>query len=539
MSFTPIKFVFTPPPTIPSQAILAPSTNVVGTAVPVSTIFGTTIAASSNAAALVTRLSDLSATAAYLQQALLSLVQSLGVTFDLSSNPDLGRALSRIYNVTTPPASMDMQMYVTLLETDINFLQFDLLNPPDSPVQIQPFQRADVKLATKTFENSLIASGMYNQTTPILLRSLIGDQVIFNSWTNTLMQYPILAVPQQTPVQLATSATPTSSSTRDLNGSSVDVSDALSDTMNNLLDQWQSSYAGIYNVVASPDPTETALPSIVSTLTTQPSSDLNRMLTMLQNLIAFQQQPALQQAHDSGDNLVLPQLISDVVSHAGNLDFMTQVVVGPSSNFTGSMGTLMTAISAVNIGSILGVGLTGAVSTASGGYNVPLPTPAQAAAVAGLPEGLQILGANVAWSQNESTRQNALIMQSIQRLGFRRLANQGNQTELLTSLKSLSSSISIINSLLQSNANTPTASGNTNSLNTSTPTPQVGLSSLGTLISSLQSQSGSSYSLDGSTLVVTPPQIPTAPTNVQAILTQGGVNQITTQALQTPITLNV
>jgi hypothetical protein len=222
------------------------------------------------------------------------------------------------------------------------------MNATDSPAEILPTQRADVGLVVKAFQNSLIASGVYNQTVPILLNSLSGDQVIFNSITNALMQYPILAVPQQTPSQLAQTTTSTGSSDRDLNGSSVDVSPALSGLLNGILDQWQNSYAGIYQVVASPDPTETALPSVVATLSTQPSSDLNRLSTMLQNLIAFQNTPALQQASDSADNQILPKLISQVVVHATNLDYMTQVAVTPSLTFTGSMGSLMATISTVN-----------------------------------------------------------------------------------------------------------------------------------------------------------------------------------------------
>lgn len=539
MSFEPIKFTFTPPPTIPSQAVLAPSTNPVGTAIPVSNQFGTTIAAGSKAAGLVTRLSDLSATVSYLQQALTSLVKSLGVTFDLSANPDLGRALARIYNVTTPPSAMDMEMYINLLEADISFLRFDLLNPADSSVQIQPLQRADVGLAAKTFENSLLSTGIYNQTLPVLLRSMLGDQVIFDSWTSTLLKYPILSVPQKSPAQLASSASPTGSSDRDLNGSSIDVSDSLSELMNGILDQWENSYAGIYKVVASPDPTETALPSVVATLSSQPSSDLIRLSTLLQNLLAFQHQPAMQTAHDSADNLVVPRLLSDVVGHTGNMDYVSQVVTGPANNFTGPMGALMSLLSSVNPGSILGVGLTGAVGQAAGGFS-PLPlTQTQLKTLAGLPQGLQILGANVAWSQTEAQRQNTLMQKSIQRLSFRRLSNQGSQTELLTSMKSLSSSIGIIKSILQSGSNAPVVSGNTTSLNTSVVSPVIGLESFGTLVDSLQSQSGSSFALDGDTLVVTPPSIPTAPPNVQSLLARGGVNQITTQSLRTSVDFKV
>jgi hypothetical protein len=539
VSFEPIKFTFTPPPTIPSQAILVPSTNPVGVAIPVSNQFGTTIAAGSKAASLITRLSDLSATASYLQQALTALVKNLGVTFDLSANPDLGRALARIYNVTTPPPAMDMQMYISLLEADINFLQFDLLNPVDSSVQVVPLHRADVGLAAKTFENDLLSAGVYNQSLPVLLRSMMGDQVIFNSWTNALLKYPILSVPQKTPAQLATSANPTGSSGRDLNGSSVDVSDSLSELMNGILDQWENSYAGIYKVVASPDPTEVALPSIVATLSSQPSSDLIRLVTMLENLIAFQHQPSLKSAHDSVDNFIMPRLLSDIVGHAGNLDYVSQVATGPASNLTGSMGSLMASLSSINPGSILNVGLTGTVGQAAGGFNHPPLTQAQVKALAGLPEGLQILGANVAWAQKESVRQNTLIQKSIQRLGFRRLSNQGSQTELLSSMKSLSSSIGIIKSILQSGSNTPVASGNTTSLNTNVVAPVIGLESFGTLVDSLQSQSGSSFALDGDTLVVTPPSIPTASPRVQALLARGGVNQITTQALRTPVDFRV
>lgn len=539
MSFKPIKFSYTPPPTLPPQSVLQPSTNPVGTAVTTSSAFGSSAAANSNAAALVTRLSNLNDTAIYLQQAILSLVQGLGVTFDLAANPDLGRALAQIYNVLDPPTAMDMTMYTELLQTDINFLRFDLLNSSDSPVQIQPLQRANVSLASKAFESALINTGQYNQTIPILLRSLQGDQVIFDSLTSTLMNYPILSVPQLTPAQLATTQNPSSSSDRDLNGASVDVSDALSEQLNGVLDQWQQSYAGIYQVVASPDPTETSLPSVVAALSTQPTSDLNRMIAMLQNLTALQHQPAIKSAHDSVDNQLLPRLFSDVGSHAGNLDYINQVAVGPSAGFGGAIGTLQSTMASFNIGSILNVGITGSVSVAAGGYKPPPITASQQQTLNGIPEGLQILSANLSWSQSASTRQSETVSAAIQRLSLRKLTNQGNTTEFLTSLKSLSSSLGIIQSIVKSGANNPTAVGNTTSLNTSAVTPNVGLQSFGTLVGSLSSQSGSAYSVDGNTLVITPPAIPTAPPNVQAVLQSGGVNQITTQQLRVPINLSV
>jgi len=540
MSFEPIKFVYTPPPTIPPLAVFAPSVNPVGSAVAVSTEFGSTAAANSNAAALVTRLKNLGATSAYLQSAILGLTPTLGVNFDLASNPDLGRALARVYNTTTPPSAMNMPMYTQLLSADISFQQFDLLNPPlGSPAQIEPIQRADVTLITKTFENTLIASGQYNQTLPVLLRSLSGDQVVFNSVTIALNAYPILAVPQLTPAQLATSQTPNTSSSRDLNGASTDVSDSLAGMLNAVLDQWTNSYAGIYQVVATPDPTETALPSVVATLSSQPSSDLTRLSTMLANLIATEQQPAIQNAHDSVDNLIVPRLLSDVASHATNLDYMMQIAVTPSTSFTSLLGGVMATLKSINPGSILNVGLTGSVGVAAGGYNPPPLTPAQEAAVSGLPEGLQILGANISWAQSSATNQSTVIGQSIQRLGLRRTTNQGNMTEFLTSLKSLSSSVGIINALLQSGANSPASSGNSTSLNTGTVNPNNSLQSFGTLISSLPSQSGSSYALDGNTLTIIPPAIPVAPPNVQLVLAQGGVQQVTTQTLQTQVNFTV
>lgn len=535
-----IKFARIPPPTLPPVAVVNPSGISVGVPAAISSQFGSPQAAASNAAALVMRLSNLTATAAYLMQSIQVLTMTLGVQFDFTKNPDLGRALAQIYNTTTPPTSMNMSMYTALLEAQMSFLQFDLLNPPISAsVQIQPLQRANIGTVASAFEDALISTGVYNQTLPVLLRSLAGDQIIFNSMTTALMGYPILAVPQLTPAQLAASQIPTDSSASPLNGSTVDVSPDLNDTLNTALDQWQASYAGVYNLVASPDPIETALPSVVATLSAQPTSNLQRLSSMLSNLVAMQQQPAIKQLSDSADNVLVPRLLSDTSGHATDLDYVNQVAVNPSttSGFGGSLGTLMSSLASFNIGSILGVGITGAVSTQAGGYNSATPTPSQAAATAGIPEGLQILSANITWAQNQSKSQQTLVHVSIQRLSLRKTSNQGDTTEMLTSMKSLSSSIGIIQSLLQAGSTTPMPSGNTTSLNTGTATPNASLASFGTLVSSLPSQSGSSYALDGNTLVITPPAIPTAPANVQATLTAGGVNQITTQALQVPINL--
>jgi len=535
----PIKFSYTPPPTIPSQAELAPSSVTIVPTTAVSNQFNSPQAAASNAAALVILLQNLSATSAYLQSVIMALYPTLGVQLDLASSPDVALALSRIYNTATPPSALSLTQYATLLATDMAFTQFALMTPADSPVQIQPLQQADVSLVTKTFEKALISSGVYDQTSPVLLRSLAGDQILFNSITSTLMQYPILAVNQQSPAQAAATSTASSTSSRALNGSIVDVSDTLTSTITTALNRWQSNYAGIYNTLASPDPTETALPSVVSTLASQPNSDLLRVSTMLTNLLATQHQPALQQSHDSVDNFVVPQLLSDTTSFAGDLDFMNQVAVGPSSNFGGSLGTLMSTMSTVNPGTVLNVGLTGSVATAAGGPNPPTLTPTQSSSLSSIPPGLQIMGANISWSQSAAVAQNNLIIQSFQRLAFRKSVNQGNQTEVLTSMKSISSVIGIVQSLLQSQANTPTARGNTTSLNTGIITPPTSLQSVGTLISSVPSQSGSSYAVDGNTLIITPPTIPTAPANVQAVLTGGGVKQFTTLSFSTPINLGI
>lgn len=541
-SSKPIKFKYTPPPTLPPQAVIIPSSIQTTVAAAVSNQFGSPQAAASNAAALVTQLGNLTATAVYLMQCIEALTTTLGVQFNFSQNPDLGRALAQIYNTATPPTSMNMAMYVNLLQAEMSFLQFDLLNPPAlSSVQIQPLQRANIVVASSAFEDALISSGVYDQTLPVLLRSLASDQVTFGVMTTALMTYPILSVPQLTPAQLAASQTPTDSSASPLNGSTVDVGDSLNAVLTTALNQTTASYAGIYNLVASPDPTETALPSVVSTLAAQPASNLTRLLSMLSNLIAFTQQPTIKQLANSADNILVPRLLSDTTSHAVNLDYVSQVAVTPSTSagLTGTLGMLMSALASFNIGSILGVGITGAVATSAGGYNSAIPAPTQAAVTAGLPEGLQIMAANIAWSQNQHMSQQQLVQSSLQRLSLRKTSNQGDTTEMLTSMKSLSSAIGVIQSLLQAGSSTPSATGNTTSLGTSTPTPNASLTSFGTLISSLPSQSGSSYALDGNTLVITPPAIPTAPATVQATLKSGGVNQITTQALQVPITLGV
>lgn len=536
MSFKKIQFNFTPPPTVISAGVIVPG--IISESSSSSTSFGSTSAANSNAAKLVTRLSNLSDTSAYLQSVIQSLASALGVTFDLSANPELGRALSRIYNTNTPPSSMDMTMYASLLEADINFTRFDLLNPITSSIQISPIQRADISLASKSFENALVSTGTFNQTLPVLLRSLQADQLIFDQWITAINKYPILSVPQLTPSQLVSS--PSSDlSNRPLNGSVIDVGTDLNDTLNTALDSWQSSYAGIYIVAASPDPIEVALPSVVTTLSDQPISDLVRLSTTLSNLIGFIQQPQLQQSHDSADNLIVPRLLSDVGLHATNLDFINQVAAGPSSSFTGSLGVLLNQLAPINPGQILNPGLTGLISSQSGGVSVPVTSLAQQAILDAIPEGLKIFAANAKWSANESMRQGDFVGQSIQRLSQRKVLNQGNQTELLSSLKSLSSTISLIQSLLGASKQPLSSLGNNISLNTNVALPSLGLQSFSTLIGSLTSQSGSTFAVDGSTLVITPPSIPVASDTVQGVLEEGGVDQFTARSLQIPISLEV
>jgi hypothetical protein len=95
MSFSPWKFARNPPLTVPSPSAI-PSV------VPTSTTGGGTATNTSRATVLSANLTDLAGTAIYLQSLILSLTKGLGITVNIASNPDLGRALSAIYGAIPP-----------------------------------------------------------------------------------------------------------------------------------------------------------------------------------------------------------------------------------------------------------------------------------------------------------------------------------------------------------------------------------------------------------------------------------------------------
>lgn len=528
MSFKKIEFNYIPPPTVQATAVLS-TVPVVVSESSVSQ-FGSRAADNSNAADISTRLSRLNSTASYLQDVLKSLTPNLGVNFNLNNNPELGRALSRIYNTSTPPESMDLDMYLELLHTDLDFTRFDLLNGNDSTIQANPIQRTDVQLATKAFEDSLLSTGNYKQTTPILFRSLQGDQLIFEQLGQSIQTFPILSKPQIS--TLESTANNSTSTVTD----SMDLSSDSHAMLSPVLDKWGQSYAATYKMLVTPDPVETALPGVVGSLNGLNISNILQIKVLLESLVSLVHIASLKQVYNSSDNIILPRMLSDVGSHAFNMDFMKQIGSGIKNTVTGGFSTILSKLESINIGQVIGLGLTPVVSVAAGGYLKNIPTNEQVALLSNVSAGIKLFAANVKWSNNEMARQSDFTSQSIQRLGIRKVKNQGDQVELLNSMKSINSSVNILQSIVDTSNTQVTSADSVIHPDTSF---HAGLQSFNTLVGSVKSPSNSSYSVDGDTLVINPPSIPTASAEVQSVLADGGINQISTADLRVPIDLEV
>ena len=510
MSFKKIVFNYIPPPTIPSQLGIGPGVSNPPSVI-TPTLSGTLGAAYQNSRAgqLVQRLQDLKATETYLQSCVVSLCQGLGVSVSPTSDPDLTRSLSRIYNTPDQVPAISLDMYRNLLQAEMDIMRVDMGLDPTSGLQVSPVQRLDINLATSNFEKTIAADGGYKTSLPLFLPILSGDGIIFGNMTAQLQDYPVLR-------------------NNDPNG--VDVSQPIADMLNDVADRQTAVYGTMYNTMAGPGPFGLSIPPAVVNLAGNTLNQLGSILGMLGSLVAIFHKPAQAALAVSLNVTILPRLISDMTGHLFNLDKFIQMAVNPVALLNTGIGAVMGQIPQP-YGSILGAGLTPlflqaemsaqqqALQQQLRSKTPPLPP------ISSLPSSLLTMGAALKFSSEQTQLHATDVKTNTSKAMDRRLNESGNQVEVTSSLQSVETMTGVIQALMSTKSSgaqvaTPTGSPSN-------------LSVVGQVIGNLKVNTGTSYTVQGSSLVLTPSTLPQPSTQVSTVLKSGGATIVGPNSLIT------
>ena len=496
MSFDKIVFNYISPPTVPTPlSVVVPPTPTIAA----ETLLGPAYQ-NSKAGQLVQTLQNLKATAGYISDAVSSLLSGIGVNVSVATEPELSIALCRMYNSAQAIPAISLDMYKNMLQAKMDITRADLYLDPNSPLQVSPVQRADIQLTTNSFEKALAADGTYKSALGLILNQTAGDSLLFDNMTAGLLDYPVLR-------------------NNDSNG--VDVGASVEAMINDVANRYTSTYAATYTMIASPGPFGLAIPPAVLILSEHSLNQLGQIFYLLHSLKAIFNNP-IQGALAIGLNsVILPRLLSDLSNHLFIVDRFVQMACNPTGLLNAGIGRAMGQLPPP-YGNILGVGLTPLLLSAemSGQQKAlqqqirtkgTLPT---IPSLAGLPEGMLHMAATL----NYSIEQNKIHAQAIQvntsKAMDRRLNETGNSIELMSHLKEMEDMMRVVESLMSTKS-----AGATVTPPSGTPS---NLQVVGQVVGGLKSTTGTSYSVQGNNLVLTPATIPVPNAQVSAVLQKGG-----------------
>jgi hypothetical protein len=524
MAFESIQFKYTPPPTV-SAAISAAQA-----AVPVSLAAGGSMANSGNATAsasaagkLIARLADLLDTNQYLQQVILAMSTGLGIEFDPSVDPETSRALQTIYSNLPVPTSLTVSMYNRMLDAKMTALQIESGLGTGTAYETNPFQASAVTQINQTIESGLVNSGKSQYQTALLLGPLKGDAVLFNNMTAQLSQYPVIASP----------GTP-SIATNNPNQISIlgqDVSPALASTMNSSLDSFQSSYASVYQLTAGVGIVAQDVNNVLNQFFLEPPTNLVRMIPMLQALQGFSQGPRLDSIVNGMTGTVFVQLIAEAAGMVIMADRFMQTAVQPLKGSTSNIGQMVSQIQAaaamanvmVNGARQSFVNTTGGLKGCSLAYNSGLPTAPVSSSALVPASTFQVPGAgpmtpgHLDWA-NTTVRNRVMVLQeSFQKLLNRRTGDMNTQMDIIASTQALNTLTQLAKAVMTYNSSQP-AVGATNSVTQTAAVSQI--------LSGMSSTTGTSFVVTNGQMQAVSLTVPAPPSNVQTVLTKGGVNLI-------------
>jgi hypothetical protein len=530
MAFESIQFKYAPPPTVAAALPIAQATQ------PVSLATGTSLTNSGNAAAsasaagkLIARLADLLDTNQYLQQVILATSTGLGIEFDPSVDPETARALQTIYSNLPVPTSLTISMYNRMLDAKMTVLQIESGLGTGTAYETNPFQNSAVTQINQAIESGLVSSGQSQFQTALLLGPLKGDAVLFNNMTAQLSQYPVIASPGTPSI--------TANNPNQISILGQDVSPALASTLNSSLDSFQSSYASVYQLTAGVGVVAQDVNNVLNQFFLEPPTNLVRMIPMLQALQGFSQAPRLDSIVNGMTGTVFVQLISEAAGMVTMADRFMQTAVQPLKGSTSNIGQMVSQIQAasamanvvVNGAKQNFVNATGGLKGCSLAYNSGLPTapvsssalvPAstfQVPGVGAMTPGLMTLATHLDWANTTVSNRVSVIQESFQKLLNRRTGDMNAQMDIIASTQALNTLTQLAKAVMTYNSSQP-AVGATNSVTQTAAVSQI--------LSGMSSTTGTSFVVTNGQMQAVSPIVPAPPSNVQTVLTNGGVNLI-------------
>jgi hypothetical protein len=477
VSFTPIQFVYTPPPTVDSRAGAAA---IPAPAPPVSA------AAGSLAAGLLDQTAGLKAAGLYLQTLVLAKTQGIGITVNPDSDPALATALSRLYSQSQPPAGMTVDMYNNLLDTEAAIMRADMaLTGSPSLLQVSPAQKADLLTANQGFEDAMVATGAAAYQLPLLLRQLKGNDIMVDGLTTALQAYPVLQGSTYAPAPATAAVTIVSSSATGITNlagtatvvpgspdtssflSSIDqpvmdVNSATAAAIGTRLDSLQAQYAAINTLCTGVDKVTQNIAGISTQLLGADLQDLIMIVSMISGMKLLFHKPTLTELKGSVGLLLLPRLVAEGAVFNSQMDRIIQSVTAPAQTMLASLNALTGEV--VSVGNEVAYlvaqgGLTGLIGSHISGTKQP-PTPQREQELDAMPKAMGMLTGYLNWGIQELTARATEIESSFFRAMDRRLLATGGQLDLMSSLQQIDALIALLQSIIQAqqSGSTPTVS---------------------------------------------------------------------------------
>jgi predicted transcriptional regulator with HTH domain len=520
MSFENLAFKYTPPPTIPDSSPVPSST-------PQPSLFGTVgqpnAATTPAAGQLLARLADLLETNQYLQSLLLARSAGLGIKFDAASDPDTARALEGIYTNLPIPQNLTINIYNRMLDAEMTALQLESALGSSSTYETSGYQSAQVNQVNQAIEKSLLDSGQFQFQLPLLLRQLKGDAAILNNLSAQISQYPVIAAPGAPSVSA-------SSNPNLVTMSGQDISPALVSSVNGTLNGLQSCYASVYQLAAGVGVVAQDVNNVLSTYFMEPAVNIIRMISMLQMLMSFTSLPRLKAVFNGLTGFAFIRLFMEASAMEFMLDRFVQTAMMPIEQMTSSIGMMLHQVAAAAAdASTIANGVkgtftnqTGALKGMSMGYNSGLPSSANAKkpaapALNNISSGCLAMVTHLDWAVGEVTKKVHLLEESFNKLMARRLGDMSAQLDLMGSMQALNTMIALAQSVMSFN-------GSSAAVGASKSVPQV--AAVGQILNGMQSTTGTSFVVTNGQMQAVPPTVPAPSSNVQNVLTKGGLTLI-------------
>jgi len=513
MSFEPITFAYTPPPTVPDQelggvAVAEPPVAAPGATVPSNT---------SLAASLAAQLGDLVATSGYLQSVIQSLYSGLGITVDQSSNPELAMALSTIYNGQVP-AAVSLTMYANMLDAELGVLQVNQIAGPNAGVEANTLQHQALMTVNKSVESQLAADGGVAAQSALLLRSLKSSAIM-----NAGIQSQLMAYPAATP-------TPSTPGLNVIQASTIDIGSDTAALVQSQIDAAGLVSSSMYQSLTQPDPIASDAINVVAALATSGIADLIRMSSLL-SMTSGSLTSSSQGLSTGMSSFILPQAVAQASGLMMQLDRIVQMAVKPNSSASNAVTSATQLLSGVmkTAGSLVGVvrsmklpspvqttgPLAGMpmINSACSGLPIGNPMPPSMASL-GMSPGISEMSSIMSFCSSKTSGTQALQQDSFQRLTARVNADMGKSVQILAAISSMASLASMVTAFIKQQQSSKVVS---------TQNPSTQLATVGSVLASSTTGSGASYVVQNGVVSVTPLAVPPVTPSAAAVFAKSGI----------------